>query len=120
MNAKDSVRLVLCYARFYTVGIYPREYTDQEGGVFKMWTGGLVSRWSLNKAKRNSYNSYTCRISLVNDIAVHSLIFESASAGGFVSRWDCLNGVTKSLFSAFVKWPRGRHGECDMRRLAND
>ena len=84
--------------------IYPWEYTDKEGGMFKQWIAGNVSEESLKQ--RNPYTT------TINGVKVHSLIFETAAAGeGCYARWDCINGWTTSLQQAKRNFPKGLHGK---------
>ncbi len=86
--------------------IYPWEYTEEEGGEFKPWTGGPVSLGKLKKLKSLDY-SYV----YIKGVKVHSLIFESAGAGeGNYARWDCVNGWTTTIQQAKKVFPNGLHG----------
>jgi hypothetical protein len=89
--------------------IYPWEYTDRKGGSFKPWIYGCVSKKSLSKRGMTV---------IINGVVVHSLIFESASAGicgDVIARWDSINGWTKTIEEAKEIWPLGLHGQrCGM------
>ena len=88
--------------------IYPWEYTDKEGVYFKLWTYGGVTRGQLSKLIRKIGDPDP----IINGVQVHSLIFESASAGeGMYARWDCINGWTTTLRQAKKNNPLGYHGQ---------
>ena len=97
--------------------VFPWEYTTSRCGEFKRWTSGSVSHIQLLAIKR------ICRgnTAYVNGVEVHSLIFETASAGnGNYARWDCIHGWTTTLAEARKNFPTGLHGQnWDMSRKTN-
>ncbi len=75
---------------------FPWEYTEKEGGTFYQWVYGEISTRQLRKALLTRDKS--CNMVTINGHLVHSLIFESSSAGfGSYARWDCINGWTKTI-----------------------
>lgn len=89
--------------------IYPWEYTYKEGGNFTIWTKGSVTYHQLKKLVGGIQGPKTVEI---NTVIVHSLIFESASAGyGNYARWDCINGWTTTISQARKHFSWGCHGE---------
>lgn len=86
--------------------LYPWEYTDREGGTFKSWTAGPVTKADLSQRSLTTV--------IIKGKQVHSLIFETAAAyicGDVVPRWDCVNGWTKTIRQAKKLWPEGLHGK---------
>jgi hypothetical protein len=87
--------------------LYPWEYTDREGGNFHPWKAGSVTSQQLRQSIQKINN-----LVIINGVCVHSLIFESAAAGGNnYARWDCSNGWTTTIAQARKNFPRGYHGE---------
>lgn len=86
--------------------LYPFEYSTQEGGMFKPWTFGPVNPKDLHLSLKSS------GAIKINNIDIHSLIFETPAAGfNAFARWDCVNGWTTTLEEARKVWPKGNHND---------
>ena len=93
--------------------VYPREYTDVEGGNFKLWMDGPVTYEQLRLALKRAIvpGHLCCKVTDLNGLVVHSIAFETPAAGsGNYGRWDCLNGWTTSIENARRRFPNGLHG----------
>lgn len=85
--------------------VYPRAYTDKEGGEWKEWGFGYVSYLDLYDAQNGGPTT------TINNKKVHSLRFESPAVPfGLAGRWDCINGWSRTIKEARKKWPEGKHG----------
>lgn len=98
--------------------LFPREYTDNERGEFKIWIYGPVTKEQLELSRENDIFEFRYWCVNINGQKVHSLVFETPLAGwGSYGRWDCVNGWTTTIEDARKRFPNGAHGTCDMRTV---
>lgn len=88
----------------------PTYYTTHEGGLWRKWKGGTVTKKELELARIRLQKALhvtggACEAAVtLQSVSVHALAFGDALLQtGIFPRWDCLNGWTTGFIAAKIR-----------------